>query len=1065
MSIPLDNIGHWRCIGPFRGGRVVTVAGHPSEVGTFYFGACAGGVWKTDDAGQYWRNISDGYFKTGSVGALAVSQADPNILYAGMGEATIRLDVSHGDGVYKSSDAGRSWQHCGLDDTRHIGKLRIHPQYPDTVFVAALGHAFGRNDQRGVFRSQDGGASWQRVLFVSDKAGAVDLSIDQHNPRIIYATIWEARRDFHTIQSGGEDSGIWRSLDGGDSWHNISSKPGLPAGVLGKIGIAASPAQPGRVYALVEHEQQQGMYRSDDYGDSWAFTARNFDITSRSWYYMHLTACPQDADTVWVNNLRLWKSIDAGRTFTQVGTPHGDNHDLWIDANNPLRMVQGNDGGACVSLNGGASWSSIFNQPTAQFYRLCTDNRHPYHVYGTQQDNSSIAVPSRSSKSSILWQDCFVAGTGESGFIATKPDDDDIILVGAIGSSPGGGNALQRYDHASKQLRLVTTMPLQSFGEAASSLQQRFAWTYPIVFSPFAPHDLYIGGDRVYKSSDEGSSWQAISPDLTRADPSTLVVSGGPINRDVGAAEVYATVTALAASLHEDGVLWAGSDDGLLHITRDAGANWRDITPPQLPEWSYVHCIEASPHQAGAAYMACLRYKLDDYSPYLYKTADYGQSWQRIDAGIPRDDFTRVIRCDPAREGFLYAGTETGVYLSVNDGESWQPLQLDLPVTPIYDLALKRGDLIAATHGRAFWIFDDVSRLHQCVAGSAHAAESAGEVAASSKPAAGCRLLKPRPTQRLLESIDARRLIDQPGKTYMSSTGISAAYTHRKSPQNDVERRFLDSGENLPRGVLLTYRLDAQPAAPISLRIEDAAGKLLRKFTSLDPAKANDRGKKDNALYITAQAGWNRFVWDMRLPYSPKLDGDDAQFERMPGPTVVPGDYQVALQVGDFSQTQPLQLLQDATSTASLADLKAQFDLLLQIFTTYSEATRAVNKLRRLRGQLDALAPRSLPEQAEQGRVALRAALLEIESCLFIPGLEAGWAGRVNQGGDLLRRLAGLPSVVALGEFAPSAQAYAVYEQLAADIGGQLARLESAESGALADLQRHLLEQGIAAVG
>ncbi|MCY3716658.1 MAG: glycosyl hydrolase [Chloroflexi bacterium] len=1053
MSIPLDNIGHWRCIGPFRGGRVVTVAGHPSEIGTFYFGACAGGVWKTDDAGQYWQNITDGYFKTGSVGALAVSQSDPNIVYAGMGEATIRIDVSHGDGVYKSSDGGRSWQHCGLGDTRHIGKLRIHPQDPDTVFVAALGHAFGRNDQRGVFRSRDGGASWQRVLFVSDKAGAVDLSIDQNNPRIVYASIWEARRDFHTIQSGGEDSGIWRSLDGGDSWQNISSQPGLPAGTLGKIGIAASPAQPGRVYALIEHEQQQGMYRSDDYGDSWIFTARNFDITSRSWYYMHLTACPQDADTVWVNNLRLWKSIDAGKSFAQVGTPHGDNHDLWIDPKNPLRMVQGNDGGACVSLNGGASWSSIFNQPTAQFYRLCTDDRHPYHVYGTQQDNSSIAVPSRSSKSSILWQDCFIAGTGESGFIATKPDDDNIVFVGAIGSSPGGGNALQRYDHASKQLRLVTTMPLQSFGEAANDLQQRFAWTYPILFSPFPPHDLYIGGDRVYKSSDEGASWQAISPDLTRADPATLGISGGPINRDVGAAEVYATVTALAASPHEDGVLWAGSDDGLLHITRDAGESWQNITPPQLPEWSYVHCIEASPQQAGSAYMACLRYKLDDYCPYLYKTADYGQNWQRIDAGIPRDDFTRVIRCDPEREGFLYAGTETGVYFSVDDGESWQSLQLDLPVTPVYDLALKRGDLIAATHGRAFWIFDDVSRLHQCVADSPNAD----------------RLLKPRPTQRLLESIDARRLIDQPGKTYMSSTGISAAYTHSKSPENDVERRFLDSGENLPRGLLLTYWLDAQPAAPISLRIEDAAGNTLREFTSLNPASENGKTKPGNVLRIPARAGWNRFVWDMRLPYSPRLDGDDAQFERMPGPTVVPGDYQVTLSIGDFTQTQPIQLLRDATSSASQADLNAQFDLLQQIYATYSEATRAINKLRRLRRQLDALASREdapqLPAVTEQGRAALRADLLEIERSLFIPGLEAGWAGRVNQGGDLLRRLAGLPSVVGLGEFAPTAQAYAVYEQLATKIAGQLARLESLEIGALADLQAQLLEQGISAVG
>ena len=570
MNLPLDNIGRWRCIGPFRGGRVVTVAGDVNDLGTFYFGACAGGVWKTDDAGQYWQCISDGFFNTSSVGALAVSEVDPNVIYAGTGEATIRIDVSHGDGVYKSTDAGRSWQHIGLEDTRHIGKIRIHPQDPDTVFVAALGHAFGRNQQRGVFKSTDGGATWEHVLFVSDKAGAVDLSIDMNNPRIIYASIWEAYRNFHMISSGGEDSGIWRSTDGGDTWHTITSNKGLPQGIVGKIGIAASPAKPGRVYALIEH-QDGGMYRSEDYGDTWQFVARNNDIISRAWYYMHLTPDPQDADTVYVNNLRFWKSVDGGRTYAMIGTPHGDNHDLWIDPNNPGRMVQGNDGGACVSLNGGATWSSIFNQPTAQFYHAAADNRDPYYVYGTQQDNSSVAVPSRNNKSSLMWMDGFIAGSGESGYIAVKPDNDDIVFVGAIGSSPGGGNCLQRYDHRTQQLRLVTTWPEMTAGEAAADLEYRFAWTYPIVFSPHDPNTLYVGGNLVFKSTDEGHSWQPISPDLTRADPETLKVTGGPINRDAVGAETYATVFAFAESPHEPGVFWAGSDDGLVHISQDNG--------------------------------------------------------------------------------------------------------------------------------------------------------------------------------------------------------------------------------------------------------------------------------------------------------------------------------------------------------------------------------------------------------------------------------------------------------------------------------------------------------------
>ncbi len=629
LNLNLEGVSRWRCIGPFRGGRVLSVAGDVSDIGTFYFGACAGGVWKTVDAGQYWECVSDGFFKTSSVGAIAVSEVDPNVIYAGMGEATIRIDVSHGDGVYKSTDAGRSWEHVGLDDTRHIGKIRIHPNDPDTVFVAALGHAFGKNQQRGVFKSVDGGRHWKQVLFVSDKAGAIDITIDNNNPRILYATMWEAYRNFHQISSGGEDSGIWRSMDGGDTWHNISTNKGLPEGVLGKIGIVASPAQSGRVWALIEH-QDGGMYRSDDYGDTWEYVARNNDIVSRAWYYMHVTADPQDADTVYVNNLNLWKSIDGGRTYTQISNPHGDNHDLWIDPNNTKRMVQGNDGGACVSLNSGDSWSTIYNQPTAQFYHATTDNRTPYFVYGTQQDNSSIAVPSSTKKSSIQWMDGYIAATGESGYLAVKPDDDDVIFVGAIGSSPGGGNSLQRYDHKTKQLRLVTTWPELVSGEAAIDSEYRFAWTYPILFSPHDDNTLYVGGNIVFKSTNEGQSWEAISPDLTRADLDTLQITGGPINRDSVGAEMYATVFAFAESLHEAGVLWAGSDDGLVHISKDGGQNWENITPAELPEWSMVSILEPSPHDPATCYMATTRYKLDDYAPYLYKTSDYGETWTRI---------------------------------------------------------------------------------------------------------------------------------------------------------------------------------------------------------------------------------------------------------------------------------------------------------------------------------------------------------------------------------------------------------------------------------------------------
>ena len=1055
MNLPLSNIGHWRCIGPFRGGRVVTVAGDPRDIGTFYFGACAGGVWKTDDAGQYWRNISDGYFNTASVGALAVSEADPNVIYAGMGEATIRIDVSHGDGVYKSTDAGRSWTHIGLEDTRHIGKVRIHPQDPDTVFVAALGHAFGRNQQRGVFRSTDGGENWERVLFVSDKAGAVDLSIDVNNPRIIYASIWEAYRNFHMISSGGEDSGIWRSMDGGDTWENISGKKGMPSGILGKIGIAASPAQAGRVYALVEHEAG-GMYRSDDYGDSWRFVARNNDIISRAWYYMHLTPDPQDPDTVYVNNLRFWKSVDGGKTYSMIGTPHGDNHDLWIDPQNPKRMVQGNDGGACVSLNGGVTWSSIFNQPTAQFYHVAADNREPYFVYGTQQDNSSVAVPSRNEKSSLMWMDGFIAGSGESGYIAVKPDDDDIIFVGAIGSSPGGGNCLQRYDHASKQLRLVTTWPETTSGEAAADLEIRFAWTYPIVFSPHDPNTLYVGGNRIMKSTDEGHSWSAISPDLTRADPSTLQITGGPINRDGAGAEVYATVFALAESPHQPGLIWAGSDDGLVHISQDNGETWEDITPAELPEWSMVSTLELSPFDPATCYLAAIRYKLDDYAPYLYKTMDYGQTWERVNNGIREDDFTRVIRCDPARPGLLYAGTETGVYISFDDGENWRRFQLNLPVTPIHDLLVKNDDLVAATHGRSFWILDDLTRLRQLSA---------------ERENAGAILLKPRDTQRLLESIDGRRLVDQPGKTYQSSTGVMAAYTHTVTPENAVERHFLDSGENLPRGVLISYCLSEEPADKLSLRISDDAGVLLREFCSMDEAaRQKQKEKPDRSIvYLTANAGWNRFVWDMRLPTSPAINGKDPQFERLAGPTVTPGTYQLSLRVGDDELTQAFELVKDATSSATDDELQSQFDLQMEIYQLYSRTTETLNTMRRQRGQLVGLAERlaaggDMGELAAQA-TALKERLLEIETGIFIPDLPTGWPGRLNQGTDPLRRLSALPSVVGLGEFPPTEQAHAVYEKLAGIINGRLREFDDLRQGDIAAFNQALVEGGFGLVG
>jgi photosystem II stability/assembly factor-like uncharacterized protein len=1057
MPQNIDNLMRWRCIGPFRGGRVVAVAGDPSKPNVFYFGACAGGVWKTDDAGTYWENISDKYFKTSSVGALAVAESDPNVIYAGMGESTIRIDVSYGDGVYKSTDAGRSWKHMGLAETRHIGKVRVHPTNPDIVYVAALGHAFGPNRERGVFKSTDGGETWRNVLFKSDKAGAVDLSIDKNNPRIIYASIWQAQRSFWNIESGGEDSGIWRSFDGGETWEEMTRNKGLPEGIWGKSGIAASPAKPGRVWALVENAKG-GMYRSDDYGDTWERVAENDELISRAWYYMHITPDPLDGDTVYVNNLSLWKSVDGGRTYSEISTPHGDNHDIWIDPVNTQRMVQGNDGGACVSFNGGSSWSTLYNQPTAQFYHLAVDNRDPYTVYGTQQDNSSIAVPSRSPWNSITWTDCYLAGTGESGYIAVKPDNPDIVYVGAIGSSPGGGNSLQRYDHRSKQTRLISTWPESTSGLGAIDHRYRFAWTYPILVSPHDPNKLFVGGNVVFVSNNEGQSWQPISPDLTRATPETLQPTGGPINRDSVGAEVYATVWALAESIHEPGVLWAGTDDGLVHLTIDGGLNWTDITPRGLPDRTMISMIELSPHDRATAYLAGTRYKLDDPAPYLYKTTDYGKSWSKIGKGIPDGDYTRAIREDPNREGLLYCGTETGIYVSFDAGENFQPLQFNLPVTPIYDLVVKGADLVVATHGRSFWILDDLTalyNLHDGIADSDFA------------------LLPPRDADRIMPKIFEGEFAASEGKTYMATLGVVAAYTTTKTPENAVEVTYLDSGENPPRGVIVRYYLKEAPSQPIKLRFWDAEGNLLRTFVSTDDATRKAEAEfpegKPKPQHIPSAAGWNRFVWDLRVDEADRLDAYDPLGASMQGPLVPPGSYTVELAIGDQVAREHFTVRRDPFSDTPDEDLHAQFSVLMHIRDTLSEANGAVNRMRRVRGQLDDWTKRLESEEisrplADSAR-ELKERVLNIEKTLMMPDLKKGWPSMLNHGIQLTRRLAALVPDIGVGDYRPTDQAAQVLEKLTGEIHEQIASFEELLNSDIAEFNAMLAQYQLRAIG
>ena len=636
MAVDTDHFDvlRWRCIGPFRGGRSVAVAGHPTDRQVFYFGACVGGVWKTDDGGTFWRNVSDGFFTSASIGAIGVAESDPDVVYVGTGESCIRANLGQGDGVYKTTDGGQTWANVGLRESCQIGAVRVHPKDPDVVYVAALGNAFGPNEQRGVFRSTDGGDTWERVLFVSEDAGAVDISMDPGNPRVLYASVWQVRRVPWMLSSGGPDSGLFKSTDGGDTWEELSGNEGLPEGPVGKIGVAVSPARPDRVWAIVE-SKEGGLFRSDDAGATWRRISESHDLGMRPWYYSHVFADPRDADTVYVFNVKAWRSTDGGRTFSHITMPHTDTHDLWIDPRDTSRMVAGNDGGGCVTFNGGETWSTVFNQPTGQYYYMTADDQFPYRVYGTQQDGTAVSVASRSYMGAITQVDWYDVGVSESGHVAVKPDDPNIVYSGAIGSSWGRGDSLLRYDHRTGQVRIVSVWPELMAGWGLKDHKYRFQWSYPIVFSPHDPNVLYVAANVVFRSDDEGQTWRTISPDLTRADVSKMELSGGPISNETTYNEHYGTIFSFAESPHEPGVLWAGSDDGLLHRSPDGGATWENVTPDVLPDPIRIDTIELSRHDPETAYLSGTRYKLNDRRPYLFRTTDGGRTWAKITDGIP----------------------------------------------------------------------------------------------------------------------------------------------------------------------------------------------------------------------------------------------------------------------------------------------------------------------------------------------------------------------------------------------------------------------------------------------
>ena len=904
----------FRNIGPYRGGRSCAVAGVRRQPNTFYFGGTGGGVWKTTDGGSNWEVLSDKDFKTGSIGAIAVAESDPNIVYVGTGEAPIRGNVSHGDGVYKSTDGGRTWKNVGLKDSRQIARIRVHPDNPDLVYVAAQGHVWGPNAERGIFRSEDGGKTWKKVLFVDDKTGASDLAMDPANPRILYAGFWQIVRRPWELVSGGPGSTLWKSTDGGDNWKKLTE--GLPDGTWGKIGVAASAARPGRVFAFVE-AKHGGLFRSEDGGEKFTHVNDEHKIRERAWYYHWVYPDPQHADTVYLPNVRMHKSTDGGKSFSNLSVPHGDNHDLWIDPDDSDRMILGNDGGAVITYNGGKSWSTQDNQPTAQFYRVTTDNQFPYWVYGSQQDNSNVCIPSGVTGDAIDSNDWHSAGGGESGWMAVDPKDSNIVYAGEYGGQ------ITRYDHRTRQVRNIMAWPQLADGHATSDLKYRFQWNAPILISPNDPKVLYHASQILLRSKDGGETWEEASTDLTRNAKDKQGKSGGPITADITGVEVYDTIFALAESPVEKGVLWAGSDDGLVHVTRDDGKTWQNVTPKGIPEWIQINAIDASPRDKGAAYVAATMYKFDDFRPYLYKTKDYGKTWTKIVNGIPEDAFTRVVREDPVREGLLYAGTETGLFLSFDDGASWQSFQRNLPATPITDLAVKNDDLVVATQGRAFWILDDLTTLRKW--SPSIATESA-------------HLFPPRPTVRL----------------------------NAEKPDEDEPPRAV--GTNLPAGVVVDYWLKDKPKEEEKVTLEFLDGDtVIRTFSSEKPSKAEsleeqakrEEERKERDKPLEPKAGLNRFVWDMRVlkpTLAPKAvfnEGTKAS------PKVAPGTYAVRLTVNGKPLTETFEVRPHPAGFATAEDLKAQYELLRAIRDRLSETHTAVLKARDVRQQITEVSERA----------------------------------------------------------------------------------------------------------
>ena len=969
----------YRLLGPFRGGRSAAVTGVPNKPNLFYFGATGGGVWKTEDGGRKWKNISDGFFG-GSIGAIAVSTDDPNVMYVGGGESTVRGNVSSGYGVWKTENAGQSWEHIGLKKSRHIPRIVIHPRDHNTVFAAVLGNIYKPTVDRGIYKSTDGGKTWEKKLFVNENAGAVDLIMDATNPRILYASTWNLRRTPYSLSSGGEGSALWKSIDSGETWKEISKNKGFAKGILGNIGVTVSPVNNNIVWAIVENKDKGGVYKSTDGGETWKLINSERKLRQRAWYYSRIYADPQDAEVVYVLNVRYHKSTDGGKTYSTFNAPHGDHHDLWIAPENPKRMVMGDDGGAQTTYDGGETWSTYHNQPTAQFYRVTTDDSFPYRIYAAQQDNSTIRISHRNEGWNIDEDDWEETAGGESAHITIDPENNDIVYGGSY------DGFLTRYNHKTKTIRSVSVWPDNPMGHGAEDMKYRFQWNFPMFFSKHNTKKLYTFSNHVHVTTNEGESWSVLSPDLTRNDSTKLKSSGGPITQDNTSVEYYCTIFAAAESPIKEGLLWTGSDDGLIHVSRNDGETWENVTPKGMPEWMMINSIEPSVYNEGTCYVAGTKYKTGDFEPYLYKTNDYGKSWKKITNGIPSEHFTRVLREDPIKEGFLYAGTETGIYYSHNEGTYWQPLQLNLPIVPITDLAVKNNNLIVATQGRSLWILDDLSLLHQA-----------------------------------LDIDNKENILFKPKDTYRIG-----------GSSND---KSLTTGTNHPSGVITYFYVKNPEEKEIKLSYLNSKNDTIKTVST--------KNKKDK---FKVKEGSNNYVWNTRGKSAENFEGMILWWASLNAPKAVPGNYKVVLSVEDENYTQSFDIVSNPNSETDVVGMQKQFDFITDINDTVDNAHKSIKKIRAINKQLTAFQEQykddERVEELKEKAKKLSEDFSEIEKALYQTQNKSG-QDPLNFPIKLTNKLGHLNSLVGMGDFPPTEQDIAVKDELTRKINSELEKFNA----------------------